>query len=274
MDQAALKFRWPENPLWGAFKCFVSNILKMLGLFEGAVMIKYRLMEMHPGFLRHKNEMMRFYSQFINPGDLCFDIGANMGNRTAVFFKLGATTIAVEPQDLCLQYLKKRYKDIRQVIVVPMACGEKEGEKELMLNNVTVLSSLSKEWIKSVQESGRLTRCSWHSYGAVPVTTLDKLIERFGKPVFCKIDVEGYEFEVLKGLSSPVKNISFEFVPEYIDAAMRCLDHLSRIGMKRFNYCQEEAMPFVLPEWVGCEEMKKTLLSLPDKTVWGDVYAR
>ena len=39
---------------------------------------------------RKKKEMLRsknriaFYSQFIKKGDLCFDIGANIGNRTDI----------------------------------------------------------------------------------------------------------------------------------------------------------------------------------------------
>ncbi|MCK4784435.1 MAG: FkbM family methyltransferase [Desulfobacteraceae bacterium] len=39
------------------------------------------------------------------------------------------------------------------------------------------------------------------------------------EPAFCKIDVEGDEFDVLQGLSRPIKAISFEFVsecPEYV----------------------------------------------------------
>jgi hypothetical protein len=36
------------------------------------------------------------------------------------------------------------------------------------------------------------------------------MIEKFGIPDFLKIDVEGHELSVLKGLSVPVKNISFE----------------------------------------------------------------
>ena len=43
----------------------------------------------------HDDEMVRFYSQFVAPGDVCFDVGANVGNRTRVFLALGATVVAV-----------------------------------------------------------------------------------------------------------------------------------------------------------------------------------
>ena len=37
--------------------------------------------------------------------------------------------------------------------------------------------------------------------------------KEFGKPAFCKIDVEGYEYKVIKGLSEPLNTVSFEFTP-------------------------------------------------------------
>jgi hypothetical protein len=38
-----------------------------------------------------------FYRRFIRPGDLVFDVGANVGKRSAVFLDLGATVVAIEP---------------------------------------------------------------------------------------------------------------------------------------------------------------------------------
>ena len=47
---------------------------------------------------------------------------------------------------------------------------------------------------------------------------------------FIKIDVEGYEYEVIKGLTYPVRSMSFEFTPEYLDATLASLEHLRSIG--------------------------------------------
>ena len=43
-----------------------------------------------------------------------------------------------------------------------------------------------------------------------------------GSGTFVKIDVEGFEYEVLKGLSTPVPYLSFEFVPECRGIAFNC----------------------------------------------------
>src|SRR5262245_12044409 len=57
----------------------------------------------------HRRKMRHFYSQFIAPGNLCYDVGANVGDRTDIFRKLGARVIAIEPQTACLEVLRQRF---------------------------------------------------------------------------------------------------------------------------------------------------------------------
>ena len=46
----------------------------------------------------------KFYQNFINKNDLVFDIGANKGNKSNVFLKIGARVIALEPDKKTLKY--------------------------------------------------------------------------------------------------------------------------------------------------------------------------
>ena len=64
----------------------------------------------------------------------------------------------------------------------------------------------------------------------VPITTLDSLIARHGVPTFIKIDVEGFEFEVLVGLSRPINAISFEFTTIQRDVALDCVERCVALG--------------------------------------------
>jgi hypothetical protein len=106
-------------------------------------------------------------------------------------------------------------------------------------------------------------------------TTLDRLIELHGKPCFIKIDVEGYECEVVKGLSQSVGTLSIEFTPEIPDPTLRCIDHLAGLGDVRLNYAVAETMDLLLDNWVSPREMAGILASFQgDNSLFGDVYVR
>jgi FkbM family methyltransferase len=251
------------------------------GAVKSMILKALQLLELHPpptsdtGALAgpSRREMLTFYSRFVGKGDLCFDVGANLGNRTDIFVELGATVVAIEPQDTCVKQLRAKYYDDDRVVILQTALADREGEAELMISTAHTISSLSKEWIDSVKRSGRFSAYRWDRTALVPVTTLDRLIEQHGEPSFCKIDVEGFEFQVLKGLSQPIRTISFEFIPEFLDAAIKSIRHLTSLGGVQFNYSVGESMRLTLPKWTAPDEMCQVLIDLPDKAVFGDVYA-
>jgi FkbM family methyltransferase len=223
----------------------------------------------------HDQQMLDFYSQFINSNDLCFDVGANVGNRVKIFLKLQAKVVAVEPQEQCVRMLKEVFGKEPLLEIVPMALGEKEGVAEIMINTSDTLSSMSPEWINATQKSGRFSEYVWYKKQQVPVTTLDGLIQRYGTPTFIKIDVEGFEYQVIKGLSQPVSMLSLEFTPEYIESTFNCIDYLQGLGEITLNYSIGESMRFFLDEWIKPDEMKSALSSLSgDDKLFGDVYVR
>lgn len=219
------------------------------------------------------DQMLDFYSQFVKPGDVCFDVGANTGNRTKVFLKLDAHVVAVEPQDKCARLIESVFGRDKRLTIVRKALGAAEGQAEMRVSNSSTVSSLSGEWIEAVQKSGRFPDQSWDIKQPVQMTTLDCLIHEHGLPAFIKIDVEGFEDEVLKGLSQSVRTLSLEFTPEYLQATYHCIEQLRLLGDIRLNYSLGETMQLALDRWIGPQEMVDLLESLKDdRSIFGDVY--
>ncbi len=218
---------------------------------------------------------LKFYQQFVKYGDLCFDIGAHIGNRTEVFLALNAVVVAVEPQESCFRTLQERFKGNPNLILINKGLDQVEGEKELFISNVNTLSTMSHEWIKLGGKGRLFEGCNWTEKIIVKTTTMDALINTYGIPAFCKIDVEGFEYNVLQGLTKPVKVISFEFTQEFIESAMNCIQYLTELGMAKFNYSEGESMSLALSSWVEADEILDILAGLPnDKFFFGDVYVQ
>src|SRR5437763_4611270 len=57
-----------------------------------------RSLRVYYGNSARRAVMGRFYAQFVQPGDMVFDVGAHVGDRVAAFRRLGARVVAVEPQ--------------------------------------------------------------------------------------------------------------------------------------------------------------------------------
>jgi FkbM family methyltransferase len=216
-----------------------------------------------------------FYRQFISPDDVCFDVGANVGNRTKIFVRLSSKVIAVEPQKRCarvLATLQGRWSNLR---VISKALGPSEGETDMFLSRSHFLSSLSRDWIETAKRSNRFGGDVWNQKRRVPITTLDQLISEHGLPSFVKIDVEGFEYEVIRGLTQPLGCLSIEFIPERLDATFKCLDRLSELAPLALNYSLGEEFSLRLSSWIKVEPMKETLVGLKrDTRVFGDVYVR
>ncbi|PMR67038.1 FkbM family methyltransferase [Halomonas heilongjiangensis] len=243
------------------------------GLRQGLGLARSLLIYWRPG---RQRGLRRLYVGFVGPGDLVFDVGAHLGDRTAAFQALGARVVALEPQPALAPWLERLVGRRRGVTLLPWAVGAEAGEAELAVSEATpTVSTLAREWRHAIGDRNPGFRgVRWERRQRVQVTTLDALIAEHGLPRFCKIDVEGFEAEVLAGLGQPVAAVSVEFVAGALEVAEACVARLVELGDYRFNAIAGEGRRFLWPEWRSPAATRQWLARGADGLASGDLYAR
>lgn len=247
--------RWP----WGYRK--LSRVYQ--GLFDRE-------------YLEEQARVTAFLRPFIDPGDLCFDVGANRGRRSEALLALGAWVVAVEPQPVCLKRLRARFGHEDRFRIEAVALGDAPGTAQLQIGRDDQISTLARDFVEDAEQIPELAAIGWQGTLEVPVTTLDALVERHGVPRFTKIDVEGFEDHVVAGLSRPLPLVSLEYTQWRLDPVLAAVERLETLGDYRFNLSEGETMEWALPAWVPGSEIRELLRTTyaRQEDGYGDVYAR
>jgi FkbM family methyltransferase len=215
-----------------------------------------------------------FYAKLIKKSDLVFDVGANVGQRTAIFSNLAHLVVAFEPQVECVRHLKSRFRFARNVEIQPVALSDSEGEAIIYQSSSNTVSSMSEKFVDTVGKTV-FAEVNWDNRVTIQTKTLDQMIAIYGMPGFIKIDVEGFEINVLRGLSRPAPFLSFEFIPLAMDEVKKCLARLHEISNDYlYDYCLGEDLDFVLPRHVSYETfVNEVIPKLEMAETFGDIYA-
>ena len=241
---------------------------------DPAIAALHRSLDVYYGDPARDAAMDELYARFLKPGDLAFDIGSHVGDRIGAFRRCGARVVALEPQPDCAEVVRAIYAGDAGVTVVQSACGPRPGSLTLHINsgNPTVTTA-SPQFVQAAHGAGGWEGQHWDREITVPVTTLDALVAAHGVPAFVKIDVEGFEADVLAGLTLALPALSFEFTTIQRDVAERCLERLAALGGYGFDVALGESQQLTHNRWITAAEMAAHIRALPHGANSGDVYA-
>ena len=210
-----------------------------------------------------------FYSKFNLKNKLCFDIGANIGYKSSIFASLNAKVIAFEPQSNCIPFLEKIKTKYPNFIYKKIAIGDVEKSTELHIGNHIEIATLSKSFIDFYQTKEN----TWNTKEIVNVSTLNKMIELYGIPYYCKIDTEGYEWQILNSLSYSIPLIEFEFTEGFFDDTLKIIALFDE-NLVTFNYILNENTTFKLKNWANKKEIISQLKLLPKNRLHGNLFIK
>lgn len=221
-----------------------------------------------------RSSLKRFYAGLIRRGDLVFDIGAHAGSRSRTLLALGAKVVALEPQPVFADFIEKSFAG-KELVLLRKAVGRQSGSVDLHISSRhPTVTSISSSWISKVGKTSGFRNVTWDRVERVEMTTLDALVDDYGLPAFCKIDVEGAEADILAGLTWPIPLIAFEYIPATIEIAEEAIGSLRTLGPYRFNRVEGERHRFVYEDWLPADTMLAELAGLAGETHSGDIYAR
>jgi FkbM family methyltransferase len=209
-------------------------------------------------------------------GDLVFDIGANQGYKTGIFLSLGARVVAVDPDEISQQILKQRFLmcrlKMKPLTIVGKAVSDERSTRTMWIDTPgSAKNTLSLKWaeILRADDSRFGDRLRFDHSKDVETISLEQLIATHGSPFFVKIDVEGHELSVLRGLKQPIPYLSFEVnLPEFKHEGLECIRVLGDLAAdSEFAYSDDCRFGLAANRWFSRDEFLVTLESCPAASV-------
>jgi FkbM family methyltransferase len=163
----------------------------------------------------HEFVDMAFTLHLLQSGDLFVDVGANIGSYTVLASKvIGANSFSIEPVPKTFQYLQRNINLNNISSLVDSRCcaaGESQNTLKFSSDLDTTNHVVSIDYVGDIIE--------------VPVESLDHMLDKL-RPILIKIDVEGFEPEVIAGaakvlLCDSLLAILLETVDETIEKRLR-----------------------------------------------------
>jgi len=229
----------------------------------------------NPKFYHRQFEELNFYKELVKDLDnkLIFDIGANIGNKSYLFSKIAKQVLAFEPSKKCEFILKNRFEK-SNVTIINIALGSNKNVIDYFeVDNDSAYSSLSKKHIETIVKGRNANNLYSITSKKVETDTIENYISKYGKPSYIKIDVEGYEIDVIKGLLQPVSIVSFESnLPEFRNETIESIDYLSNISNDVYLFNAYSEGPFLFENFISKDQITEFVKTTQLRSV--EIFAK
>lgn len=204
---------------------------------------------------------------------IAFDIGANIGQTVDELLPNYDKIICFEPNPSLVTIIKDKFFNNDKITIEELGLSDKIETKKFNISNSHVVSTFSEDWINN----SRFTNVyNWDTSIDVKTTTLDEVIDKYGIPYFIKIDVEGYEYEVIKGLTKLLENtyFAFEWAEEQYLIVNKTIKYLKELGYNNFTYTyQDSLLTLENISWSKWEDLTiHNDIKEDRKEKWGMIY--
>jgi Methyltransferase FkbM domain len=179
-------------------------------------------------FGRHERELFPYYRRYVTPGTRCFDVGGYRGWDALIFAKLsgGANILTFESNENSLTHMRESFK----------ASGY----------SIDILHG----YVGSKDEPNTVT--------------IDDAAEKFFKPDFIKMDIEGHEVEALKGAQNVLSACGPGLVIEVHSRKLEeeCRSLLQAHGysptlVEQASYAGKEFRGMSHNRWLVCDRLSR-----------------
>lgn len=212
----------------------------------------------NPKEYERQQQEPKFYKKLLqgSKGDnLIFDVGANLGYKSVIFLDIVKNVVAFEPSSRLCDYLENRFKT-RNLIVYNCALGSHPHFTHFyVVEDNEAYNSLNKKHIETTAYKRGIATINTVKPKPIKVEVLENFIKTLGIPKYIKIDVEGYELEVLKGLKTAVSVISFEAnLPDFRDETVLAVKYLDELSSGKYKYNFTATLEFLNDRFVSAQD--------------------